>query len=96
MLLALGHQVIHLAQRVFIYLQEVSDAGHAGQALDHLAQHFLILDAGDNREVVPHAIDHQLRVQITEHDADVLGELADEMLAHRPALDGDLWEDFYD
>ncbi len=95
-LLALGDDVVEVAQGVLLDLQEVGNTRCTGQALDDLALNLLVLDAGDYLEVVPDTIDHELRIQILEHVADVLGELTDEALAHRPALDGDLWEDFDD
>ncbi|MNC27295.1 hypothetical protein D3C75_754630 [compost metagenome] len=95
-LLALGDDVVEVAERVFLYLQEVGDTRGAGEALDHLALDFFVFDAGDHFEVVPDTIDRELRVEVLEHVADVLAELADEALAHRPALDGDFWEDFDD
>jgi len=96
MLFALGHNVVHVAQRILVHLQEVRDARRATQALGHLPQDFGVHELGLHLKVVPHAIDHQLGVQIAEHHADVLGELTDEPLAHRRALDGDFWKDFYD
>ncbi|MNJ51637.1 hypothetical protein D3C77_469470 [compost metagenome] len=96
MLLALGDDVVEVAERVFLYLQEVGDTRGAGEALDHLALDFFVFDAGDHFEIVPDTIDRELRVEVLEHVADVLAELADEALAHRPALDGDFWEDFDD
>ena len=96
MVLALGDDVVKVTQRVFLDLQEVSDARGAGEALDHLALDLLVLDAGDHFEIVPDTIDRELWIKILEHVADVLAELADEALAHRPALDGDFWEDFDD
>lgn len=94
--LALGDDVVEVAERVFLYLQEVGDTRGAGEALDHLALDFFVFDAGDHFEIIPDTIDHELRVEVLEHVADVLAELADEALAHRPALDGDFWEDFDD
>ena len=94
--LALGDDVVEVAQRVLLDLQEVGDARGAGEALDHFALDLLVLDAGDHLEVVPDTINRELGIQVLEHVADVLGELAYEALAYRPALDGDLWEDFDD
>jgi len=74
----------------------VGDTRCAGEALDDLALDLFVLDAGDHFEIVPDTIDRELRIEVLEHVADVLGELADEALAHRPALDGDFWEDFDD
>src|SRR5690606_19259736 len=51
-----------------------------------------ILHGGDHAQVVPLARDSQVRVQILEYRADVLRQLPDELLAHRPALDGDFRE----
>ena len=53
-------------------------------------------NAGFQLEIVPHTVHHHSRVQIAEHGADVLGQLADESHPYRSALDGDLGEDFYD
>jgi len=94
--LALGDDVVEIAQRIFLDLQEVGDTRCAGEALDHLALELLVLDAGNHFEIVPDTIDRELRIDILEHVANVLAELADEALAHRPALDGDFWEDFDD
>jgi hypothetical protein len=94
--LALGDDVVEVTQWVLIDLQEVGDARGAGEALDHFALELLVLDAGDHLEIVPDTIDRELRIEILEHVADVLAELTDEALAHRPALDGDFWEDFDD
>lgn len=74
----------------------MGDTRRAGEALDHLALDPFVLDAGDHLEIVPDTIDRELGIKVLEHVADVLGELADEALAHRPALDGDFWEDFDD
>ncbi|MNY43539.1 hypothetical protein D3C86_1785080 [compost metagenome] len=95
-LLALCNDVVEIAQRVFVDLQEVRDARHAAQALAHLFQGLGITDAGFQLEVIPHAVHHHSRVQIAEHGTDVLGQLADETHPYRAALDGDLGEDFYD
>src|SRR5476649_815908 len=43
---ALGEDVIHIAKRVFIDLQEMSDARRAAQALNHLLQDFRLADPG--------------------------------------------------
>ncbi|MNP38237.1 hypothetical protein D3C76_1317350 [compost metagenome] len=95
-LLALLDDVIEVAQRVLVDLQEMRDARHAAQALAHLLQGLGLADAGFQLEVVPHAVHHHGRVQIAEHGTDVLGQLADETHPYRAALDGDLGEDFYD
>ncbi|MNH08891.1 hypothetical protein D3C79_683290 [compost metagenome] len=95
-LLALGDDVVEITQRVFVDLQEVGNARHAGQTLGHLAQDFLVLDAGDHLEVVPDTVNRERRIEVLEHGTDVAAQLTDEALANRAALDGDLWEDFYD
>ncbi len=95
-LLALGDDVVEVAQRVFIDLQEMRDARHAAQALGHLLQGLGLADAGFQLEIVPHTVHHHSRVQIAEHGTDVFGQLADETHPYRAALDGDLREDFYD
>ncbi|MNT25032.1 hypothetical protein D3C72_1605360 [compost metagenome] len=94
--LALGDDIVEVAQRVFVDLQEVRDARHAGQTLGHLAQDFLVLDAGDHLEVVPDTVNRERRIEVLEHGTDVAAQLTDEAFANRAALDGDLWEDFYD
>ena len=95
-LLALLDDVIEVAQRVLVDLQEMRDARHAAQALAHLLQGLGLADAGFQLEVVPHTVHHHSRVQVTEHGTDVLGQLADETHPDRAALDGDLGKDFYD
>ena len=95
-LFALLGDVVEVAQRVLVDLQKVRDTRHAGQALAHLFQGFGVGNAGFQLEVVPHAVHHHGRVQVTEHGADVLGQLADEFRPDRSAFDGDLGEDFYD
>jgi hypothetical protein len=92
----LGDDVVQVAQRVLGHLQEIGDARHAAQALGHLLQNLGIGQLGAHLKVVPQPLHHQRRVQVTEHGADVSGQLTGELLAHRPALDGDFWEDFYD
>ena len=72
------------------------DTRHATQALGHLLQYFGLSYAGLQLEIVPHTVHHHGRVQVTEHGADVFGQLADETHPYRAALDGDLGEDFYD
>ncbi|MNJ50824.1 hypothetical protein D3C77_461120 [compost metagenome] len=94
--LALGDDVVEVTQRVLVDLQEVGNARHAGQTLGHLAQDFLVLDAGDHLEVVPDTVNRERRIEVLEHGTDVAAQLTDEALANRAALDGDLWEDFYD
>ncbi len=74
----------------------MSDPRRARQPVDDLALKLLVFDAGDHFEIIPDTVNLQLRVDILEHVADVLRELTDEALAHRPALDGDFWEDFDD
>ncbi len=93
---AFGEDVVEVTQRVFVDLQEMRDAWHAAQALGHFLQQLGFADAGFQFEVVPHAVHHHGRVQVTEHGTDVLGQLADETHPYRAALDGDLGEDFYD
>ncbi|MDT4840515.1 hypothetical protein FQZ97_743410 [compost metagenome] len=94
--LALFQHVVEIAQRVLVHFEEVGDAGDAGQPLDHFAQKLRLGLARLNLEVVPDAGHLEFRVQVFQDRADVLRELADEMLAHRPALDGDFREDFDD
>lgn len=93
---ALLGDVVEVAQRVLIHLQEMRDARHAAQALGHVLQGFGIGDTGFQLEVVPHAIHHHSRVQVTEHGTDVLGQLTDETHPYRSAFDGDLGEHFND
>ena len=88
--------VVEVAQRVLVDLQEMRDARHAAQALGHVLQGFGVGQAGFQLEVVPHTIHHHSRVQIAEHGTDVLGQLTDETHPYRSALDGDLGEDFND
>ena len=95
-LLALFGDVVEVAQRVLIHLQEMRDARHAAQALGHVLQGFGVGNAGFQLEVVPHAVHHHSRVQVTEHGTDVLGQLTDETRPYRSAFDGDLGEDFND
>ncbi|MNL12233.1 hypothetical protein D3C87_1330960 [compost metagenome] len=95
-LFALLGDVVEVAQRVLVDLQKVRDARHAGQALTHLFQGFRVGNTGFQLEIVPHAVHHHGRVQITEHGADVFGQLADKFRPDRSTLDGDLGEDFYD
>ncbi|MCY1447602.1 hypothetical protein D9M71_642310 [compost metagenome] len=95
-LLALLEDVVEVAQRVFVDLEEVADARGAGQALDHLAQHLGIGHLRLDVEVVPLAFHQQLRIEVAQHRANVLRQLPDEALAHRPALDGDFLEDLDD
>ena len=90
--LALGEDVVEIAQRILVDLEEMTDARRAGQALDHLAPGLGVDHGGLNLQVVPLALDLQLRVQVAQHRADVLRQLPDEALAHRPALDGDFLE----
>ena len=94
--LAFGDDVVEVPQRIFVDLQEMRDARHAAQALGHFLQDLGFADARFQLEVVPHAVHHHDRVQITEHGANVLGQLADKTRPDRAALDGDLGEDFYD
>ena len=47
-------------------------------------------------KVVPDAADLQLRVELTQNRTNILRQLPDKVLAHRPALDGDFREDFND
>ncbi|WP_444978912.1 hypothetical protein, partial [Acinetobacter nosocomialis] len=54
MVLALGDDIVEVTQRVFLYLQEMGNTRGAGEALDHLALDFLVFDAGNHFEVVPH------------------------------------------
>ena len=68
----------------------------AAQALEHLRPHLRLGHATDQIEVVPLALHLQLGVQVAQHRADVLRQLADELLAHRPALDGDFRAGFDD
>ncbi|MCY1445999.1 hypothetical protein D9M71_625390 [compost metagenome] len=93
---ALFGDVVEVAQRVLVDLQKVRDARHAGQALTHLFQGFRVGNTGFQLEIVPHAVHHHGRIQITEHGADVFGQLADKFRPDRSTLDGDLGEDFYD
>ncbi len=95
-LFALFGDVIEVAQRVLIDLQEMRDARHATQALGHVLQGFGVGYAGFQLEVVPHTVHHHSRVQVSEHGTDVLGQLTDETRPYRSAFDGDLGEDFYD
>ena len=95
-LLALVDDVVEVAQRVLVDLQEMRDARHAAQALAHLLQGFGLADAGFQLEIVPHTVHHHGRVQVAEHGTDIFGQLADETHPYRAALDGDLGKDFYD
>ncbi|MNE12541.1 hypothetical protein D3C80_1053420 [compost metagenome] len=94
--LALFQHIVEVAQGVLVHFEEVGDAGGAGQPLDHLAQQLRLGLASLDFKVVPNAGHLEFRVQVFQDRADVLRELADEMLAHRPALDGDFREDFDD
>lgn len=96
MQLALGDDVVEVTQWVLVDLQEMRNARHAAQALGHLLQGLGLAHAGFQLEIVPHTVHHHGRVQVAEHGADVLGQLADETHPYRAALDGDLGEDFYD
>ena len=96
MLLAPFGDVVEVAQRVLVDLQEMRDARYAAQALGHVLQGLGVCEAGFQLEIVPHTIHHHSRVQIAEHGTDVLGQLTDETHPYRSALDGDLGEDFND
>ncbi|MNJ04158.1 hypothetical protein D3C73_1647770 [compost metagenome] len=74
----------------------MGNARHAREALGHLAQNLFVLDVSDHFEVVPDTVNRERRIEVLEHGTDVAAQLTDEALANRPALDGDLWEDFYD
>src|SRR5471032_925646 len=95
-LFALGGDRVEVTQRVFIDLQEMRDARHAAQALGQFLQGLGLAQRGFQLEVVPHAVHHHVRVQVTEHGTDVLGQLADEFHPDRAAFNGDFGEDFYD
>jgi len=94
--LALGDDVVQIAQRVFVHLQAMGDTRRATQALDHLAQQLRLAERGFHLDVVPHALDPQLGIELAQHGADVLRQLANEPLAHRRALDGDFGENLDD
>jgi len=95
-LFALFGDVVKVAQRVLVDLQEMRDARHAAQALGHILQGLGVGDTGFQLEIVPHTVHHHSRVQIAEHGTDVLGQLTDETHPYRSAFDGDLGEDFND
>ncbi|MNY21118.1 hypothetical protein D3C86_1546400 [compost metagenome] len=94
--LALVEDVVEVAQRVLVHFEEMGDARRAAQALEHLAQQVRIAERGLQLDVVPLTGNLQRGIEVPEHGADVLAELADELLAHRPALDGDFREGFDD
>ncbi|MCY1422216.1 hypothetical protein D9M71_378910 [compost metagenome] len=94
--LALGKDVVEIAQRVFVHFEEMADARRAGQALDHLAQDLRLGHPCFELEIVPLAFHQQLWIEVAQHRANVLRQLPDEALAHRPALDGDFLEDLDD
>ena len=93
---ALGNDVVEIAQRVLIDLQEMRNARHAAQAIGHFLQGFGVTHARLQLDVVPHACHHHSRVQIAEHGTDVFGQLTDETHPNRTALDRDFGEDFND
>src|SRR5450830_692448 len=95
-LFALGGDLVEVTQRVFVDLQEMRDARHAAQALGQFLQGLGLAQRGFQLEIVPHAVHHHVRVQVTEHGTDVLGQLADEFHPDRAAFNGDFGEDFYD
>ncbi len=95
-LAALGGDVVEVAQRVLVDLQQMGDPRGIAQARGQLVQGLRVGQRGLQLEVVPHAIHHHGRVQVTEHGTDVLGQLADETHPDRAALNGDFGEDFYD
>ncbi|MNE75599.1 hypothetical protein D3C80_1717740 [compost metagenome] len=94
--LAFIQHVVEVAQRVFVDLEKVGDARRAAEPLDHRLQGFRLADPGLDFQVVPHPTDQQLRIEIAQHRTDVLRQLPDKMLTHRPAFDGDFWKDFND
>ncbi len=94
--LASGDDVVEIAQRVLVHFQAMGDAGRAAQALDHLAQQLRLAAHGFHLDVVPHALDPQVGIELAQHGADVLRQLANEALAHRRALDGDFGENLDD
>ncbi len=96
MRLAPGDDVVEITQRVFVHFQTMGDAGRAAQALDHLAQRLGLAERGFHLDVVPHAFDPHLGVELAQHGADVLRQLTNEALAHRRALDGDFGKNLDD
>src|SRR5690606_33435375 len=94
--LALLEDVVQIAQRIFVNFQTMPDTGRAAQALDHLAQHLHVADISFHLDVVPHPGHPQVGIELAQHGADVLRQLANEALAHRWALDGDFGENLDD
>jgi hypothetical protein len=93
---ALLEGVVEIDVGVFVYFEEMGDARHVAQALEHFRLDLRLAHPADQVEVVPFALHVQLGVQVAQHRANVLRQLADELLAHRPALDGDFCEGFDD
>ena len=96
MTLAVFGDVVQIAQRVFIDLEEQTDTRRVAQAFGHLGEQLGIVQIGFDLEVVPDTGHPQFGVKIAQHGANVLPQLADELLAHRAALDGDFRENFDD
>ena len=94
--LAVFGDLVQIAQRVLIHLEEQTNARRVAQAFGHLGQQLGIVQVGLDLEVIPDTRDPQSRVKITQHGANVLPQLANELLAHRAALDGDFRENFDD
>src|SRR5690606_29132599 len=81
-LATLVEDVVEVAQRVIVYFQEVRDARHATQPGDQRGARARFLQAGLHLQVVPLALHLQLRVKFAQNAADILPQLADELLAH--------------
>src|SRR5690606_16892073 len=94
--LALLQHVRQVEQRVLVHFQKVGDARCAAQALEHFLADLGLVDLAFHFQVVPHAAHLQLRIQVAQHGTDVLPQLPQELLTHRPAFDGDLGEGFDD
>src|SRR5690606_23438870 len=94
--LAVLGNVVQIAQRVFVDFEKQADTRGAAQALGHFRQQLRIVEVGLHLKVVPDTRHLHGRIEVAQHAANVLPQLADELLAYRTALDGDFRENFND